>query len=320
MHWAKMRHCKLGGGVIEYEKETEEQPVVIKVDGEWRLAADFVTADALTALIAATATTISDEPAACAGGKLCDNKDPHPIASCPYLHSLDQKVLVNKEYLRLRTLEPGSRAFLHLLANPSHRGVLCGSTKGLHDPMHCNFVHLRPHVIVGVEKFPIADLLRNAAILHLIEVPQHRGRWCTNTAPHDVMACAFVHWRAAGGPRKPPPKRPAAFSPTLQRKPSVPRTDAEDDALLEAHMTKQKQDATTSTAFDSCAAAGDSHEVGLLVNTTRYDDDSRRATRKDAPGVQAGTVITMGDVLPKSTCAQCAVAVIVLVISWLFAS
>jgi hypothetical protein len=295
----------------------EESQLLIHVDNQWRLAADFVPTKALT-----------NAAEAGAPAKLCDISDAHSIVACPNLHSLDQKVLVSREPIRLRTLDHASRIFQQLLVNPKQKVELC-TNKGPHNPMKCNFVHLVPHFTVGVERIPRTELLFNPAYAHLLEFPMHRGRWCTNSAAHDAHGCNFVHWKA-GAPKK-PPRRPGlkSISASPTRAKSAPLTEEEEDALLAAYESssgkKNGDDPTDesrmSTAETTTMAVHDADSSAVAASNYSSGKPPKSSFVSDEePRHGAGTVVTMADVLPRSLFAKLVVAIIFLVISWLFAS
>ena len=283
----------------------EVSPPLVHVDGTWRLASDFAPTDTLNKLLVALSPVTS--------GKMCDNAAVHPIASCPMLHSLDQKVLVGTELIRLRTLEQDSAAFRYLLSHPEHRGLPCGNKKQ-HPARGCKFVHLLPNVTVQREKIPVAELLENSAVEHLKKFPFHQGRWCTSKIDHDAVTCPFVHWKD-NTPKRPPPKqRPDEASPKRQgpsptdlsqKETSLSRAEAEEDILLAKHVEQFEARSGTKKP-NSDETSTPSPRLGT-------------AEQREKP-VKAGTVLTAADILPRSTFARVLAGLIALVIAWLFAS
>jgi hypothetical protein len=184
-------------GLLEAVKQTREFRIRKKA---WRVLKDAHCEQKSECL------AMDTEPVESPEFHFCINAKPHDLRACPYLHRLGDTIKVGVHVIRLRTLIQ-NEGFSRLLSAPHHPPSMCrwsagskvarpSEDKADHDVAACRFLHIDPNtVVVGRERarYQVSELVHNPALTHLLEHPEHFGRWCTNVKPHDAALCRFVH-------------------------------------------------------------------------------------------------------------------------------
>jgi hypothetical protein len=162
-------------------------------------SAEFVENNGLQKIVEAFELAAQDEEDIAAlksrRWKRCDCQFPHDMIACSMLHSKDESLRIGRtDYVRIQGALPNS-GLENLLRNPKGRHAWC-TTKKEHDPTTCRFLHRDPSAIcVGRERLGYLpeELVDNSAARHLMQNPEHVGRWCTNVLKHEPKTCTFVH-------------------------------------------------------------------------------------------------------------------------------